>query len=226
MKKRILAFFAGITALALSLASCTAALAEQVYPDCTASAETSRLRIHIAGSAGTRSSISPDEDRINSVCVMAYREADGTLAAARSATSEKEIDMELTCGRYDIYITANMEGFQAPATEKEISSVCHAVESFAQMGEALPMCWKGKAELTPGKGTTVRAELSRLVSKTGLRIDLGSIKGLDIRSVRLCQGTPFCFIASFAFVLRRCKQRGHRAKPIPLVGRCLGAAVV
>ena len=31
---------------------------------------------------------------------------------------------------------------------------------------------------------------------------------------------PWGFIASFAFVLQR-----HRAKPIPLVGRCLGAAV-
>ena len=27
------------------------------------------------------------------------------------------------------------------------------------------------------------------------------------------------FVASFAFVLQRCEQRRHRAKPIPLVGR-------
>ena len=188
MKKRILTILAGMTALSLSLASCTDELADNTYPDEETSTESSRLRIHVPESRNTRSSINPDEDRISSICVMAYRKSDGILAAFQTGTGPEDIDMELTGGKYNIYITANMDGFQVPPEEKELPSVHYAIESFSQMEDVLPMCWKGEAELTPGKSTTILADLSRLVSKTGLKIDMGSIRGMDIRSVRLCQG--------------------------------------
>lgn len=188
MKKRILAALTAIATLSLSITACTEALAEQTDPDGMTSSGTSRLKLLVTGNAGVKSSISPDECKISSICVMAYRKADGMLAAVQDSTSPEEIEMELACGRYNIYITANMDGFQAPDNESDLPSECYAIESFTQLGEALPMCWKGEAELKPGENTTIRADLSRLVSKTGLKIDMGTIKGLDIKSVRLRQG--------------------------------------
>ena len=188
MKNRIQAVWAAMTFLCLSFNSCTAALAEQTYTDHITSSGKSLLRLHIHGGDDTRSSISPDEDKISSICVMAYREADGILAAVQHSTSKGDMEMELACGSYNIYMTANIEGFQPPAYESGLSSECISIDPFAQLGESLPMCWQGKAELKPGKTATVQADLSRLVSKTEIKIDMGSIKGLEIRSVRLCQG--------------------------------------
>ena len=188
MKKRILTVFAAISVLTLSFSSCTTALAEETYPDNGTSTDTSRLRLQIQGNDGTKSSISPDEDEIFTICVMAYREDDGILVAVQNGTSPEDIDMELAHGRYNIYITANMDGFNAPAKEKELPAAVYEVESLSKISKALPMCWKGKAELVSGQNTTIQARLSRLVSKTGLKIDMGTIKGLEIKSVRLCQG--------------------------------------
>lgn len=188
MKKRILTFLTDILALTLSFTSCICALPENTYPADGTPSATSRLRLYIPQGNDTRSSIDPDEDKIGSICVIAYRESDGSLAAVQNSSSAEYIDMELPCGIYNIYITANMDDFHIPEKEGELVTEYHSIGYFSQLKNALPMCWNGKAELKPGENTTIHANLSRLVSKTGLKIDMGTIKGLDIKSVRLCQG--------------------------------------
>jgi hypothetical protein len=86
---------------------------------------------------------------------MAYRQEDGKLSAMQTKDSASEIDLELTSGRYDIYVTANMGTFSAPASESDMEDASYTLKSFDDMDDALPMCWKGEAELKAGKNTTV-----------------------------------------------------------------------
>jgi len=188
MKKRMLVLLTAFTAMSLSVSSCSAALTEDLMQDGYMSTEKSRLRIRISENYGTRSSISPDESRIIDLCVMAYRVKDGRLAAVQMGKSAEDIDMELVSGEYNIYVTANMGVLNAPVEEAATAAITYTVRSFSLMNTSLPMCWKGKAELKPGEENIINAELSRLVSKIGFRIEPGVLKGLDIKSVRLCQG--------------------------------------
>jgi hypothetical protein len=188
MRKRMHVLLMALTALSLSAASCSAAFIEDARQEEDESSETSRLKIRISEYGGTRSTISPDENLISDLCVMAYGKEDGRLAAVQTGRSAEEIDIELRSGRYDVFVTANMGAFDAPADVNEIGSIPYTIKSFAQMNEALPMCWKGEADLKPGEDVTISAFLSRLVSRIGLRVETGALKGLDIKSARLCQG--------------------------------------
>lgn len=150
--------------------------------------ETARLNLRLAGTGGTRSSISPDENRIREICVMVYSMDNGKLVSMQTAGSTAEIDIDLTQGEYNIYVTANMGEFDAPVNESDISRACHVIDSFEGLGSGLPMSWSGHAALKAGTVTTVTADLERLVSKVGLDVEMGVLEGLEITSVRLRQG--------------------------------------
>ena len=180
MKKKRLSVPSVILALFAVLTSC-----EVVIQD---SEESTRLKLCITENGTTRSSVSPDEDLIKDICIMAYRQDDGSLAAMQTGKSAEDIDMELTGGTYNIYVTANMGTFDAPADEADIAQAYHRISSFSDMDDALPMCWKGTAELKAGRSTTVYANLSRLVSRIGFNVEMGVLEGLEITSARICQG--------------------------------------
>lgn len=187
MKKTKSAVSAAILAFSSIVASCYTILPE-MHDASQESTGTAMLNLRITGNGVTRSSISPDEDFIEDICVMAYSREDGRLASMQTGSSPEDIGLELKQGTYNIYVTANMGTFDAPADESEIGNALHAIDSFEDMGNALPMCWKGKAELQAGENSTVYASLSRLVSKVSFKVETGVLEGLEITSVRLCQG--------------------------------------
>ena len=185
MKKKDLSVTARLLAISAIITSCYSVLPEE--PDTPLQDScSSRLRLQITGN--TRSSISPDEYLAEDICMMAYREDDGRLAAIQTGKTAEDIDIELNSGTYSIYVTANMGAFDAPAEESEIGTASYPINSFAEFGDALPMCWKGKAEIKTGETTIVHATLSRLVSRISFKVETGILEGLEIASIRLCQG--------------------------------------
>ena len=187
MKKMKSSPLAALAALSVLLFSCTAILVEPEEDPSTAS-ETAMMRIRISKSGNVKSSISPDENIIENLCVMAYSQEDGRLAYMQTGRSAEEIEMEMRSGVYNIYVTANMGAFDAPTQEKDIQNASYSIESLSDIAGRLPMCWKGKTEIKAGTNTTVYASLSRLVSKVGFSIETGILDGLKITSVKVCQG--------------------------------------
>ena len=118
-----------MAALSFCLAACCNEIIEN--PESKSEDEpTSKMGLHILGSNDTRSSISPDENQINDICVMAYNGKDGMLACVQTARSADEIELELRAGTYNIYVTANMGKFDAPVKEQDISEAFHSIENI------------------------------------------------------------------------------------------------
>ncbi|MBQ3608109.1 MAG: DUF4906 domain-containing protein [Bacteroidales bacterium] len=186
MKKTRISVLAALSALSVTLWSCASGITGDMEPVQDTHA-VAKMNLRITGNGSTRSSISPDEGLIENICVMAYGQKDGMLADMQTGSSADEIEMELTSGTYNIYVTANMGTFNAPVKESEIKDAFHTITSFSELGKSIPMSWKGMAELKSGEKTTVYAELSRLVSKVGFNVEMGVLDGLDITSARLCQ---------------------------------------
>lgn len=186
MKKSKIPALAVLSAVFIALCSCTAEIIE-IIEQHPVPPVTSKMNLRITKNADTRSSISPDEGLIENICVMAYSQKDGRLTDIQTKGSAEEIELEMPCGTYNIYVTANMGTFNAPVKESEIKDAFHTITSFSELGKSIPMSWKGMAELKSGEKTTVYAELSRLVSKVGFNVKMGVLEGLDITSARLCQ---------------------------------------
>ena len=104
---------------------------------------------------------------------MAYSQKDGRLADIQTKGSAEEIELEMPSGTYNIYVTANMGTFDAPINEADIKQAFYSIGSVSHMGRALPMSWQGRTELKAGEKTTVYAQLSRLVSKVGFKVEMG-----------------------------------------------------
>ena len=188
MKKKKSAFLAALQACLAILSSCSAKILETNADDTSAS-EHSTLDIRILNNAKSKSSISPDENSIRDILVMAYRQEDGMLAATQEADDAESIEIQLPGGTYNIYVTANMKGFDVPVEEQHISNAYYRINSIAELDNTLPMCWKGSAELKTGKKTILNVSMSRLVSKIGFDIEKGVLQDLEIISVRLCQAS-------------------------------------
>ena len=187
MKKRKMRISAVLPAFLTVLTSCTAAHLE--YPETESHPPVqSTLDIRILHNNTSKSSISPDEDLIKDICIMAYRQDDGRLAAVHYGEDAENIEMEMSSGVYNLYMTANMGRFDAPADEGDIGQAYHKLSSLSEMKDALPMCWKGSAELKTGERTIVNAGMSRLTAKIEFNIESGVLDGLEIISVRTCQG--------------------------------------
>ena len=124
MKRSKIYAFATLMSSAI-LASCAVdLLPDDPHEDEGQQTETARLNLRLIRSASTKSSISPDEDAVNELCVIAYQQSDGRLTAVQTGKTAGDIDIELTEGDYNIYVTANMTGFEAPSDEKDMESAC------------------------------------------------------------------------------------------------------
>ena len=172
-------------------ASCSLPIIEDPHEQEQQQTETARLNLRLIKNTATKSSISPGEDKVNGICVMAYQKSDGKLISVQTDKSADGIDMELTKGDYNIYVVANMDGFEAPSDEKDMEAACYEIDSFSDMSKGLPMCWKGSATMKAGQVTTVSAQLSRLVSKVEFKVEMGVLEGLSITSVQLKQGAGY-----------------------------------
>ena len=188
MKRSKIYASASVVAALLLAASCSISIIEAPDDHEPQQTETARLNLRLIKNSATKSSISPGEDTVNEVCVMAYQKSDGRLMAEQTCKTADGIDMELAKGEYNIYVTANMDGFEAPSDERDMESACYEMDSYSDLSKGLPMCWKGSATMKAGEVTTVSAQLSRLVSKVEFKVEMGVLEGLDITSVRVRQG--------------------------------------
>lgn len=135
----------------------------------------------------TRSSLSADENSLNSLKILAY--ADGILDAEGYFTSREDISMRLVDGKvYDFYALANIGDMEAPLLESEVSEMVCPVPVSSGLSGAFPMAWSvAGREIKPG--SSVNIGLSRLVAKITLDVDCGDT-GLSVVSASLKQ-TPF-----------------------------------
>ena len=187
MKRSKFHLFASIISFAAITAACTAPFIEIPQESEEITEEKARLNLRLVQAMPEKSSISPDEVSVSEFQVMVYRKSDGKLITVHSGEKVEDITLEFSPDEYNLYITANMPGFEAPEEEENIESAGFRIESVSDIGKSLPMCWNGSVILKAGELTTVSAKLSRLVSKVGLQIDMGVLEGLDIVSVQLKQ---------------------------------------
>ena len=187
MKRSKTHLFASILSFALITAACTAPFIDNPQEPEDIPEDKARLNLRLLQKTPIKSSISPEETSVDGFQVMAYRKSDGKLITVYNGENVEDIILEFSPGEYNLYVTANMPGFEAPTEEADIESACYVIRSVSNMENSLPMCWNGSVSLKAGETTTVSAQLSRLVSKVGLQIDMGVLEGLDIVSVQMKQ---------------------------------------
>lgn len=172
-------------ALILLTAACEIKIIQD-SPDEETSDGYSTVRISFSEPGNTRSSISPDESKIEFIKVLAYM--DGQLVTCAKADGNEDIELELRQGVYNIYALANMHGYATPVHESEIIESTYRINSIEDIADTIPMCGSGEITLHAGDNEEMDIVLERLVSKILLSVNTGVLEGLEITSVRLCQG--------------------------------------
>ena len=164
--------------------------------------ETAVLHIHTGTAGITRSSISPDRNLIEDICIMIFDSQSGTLSFKKEYDSKEKISIILKEGEYDIYATANMPTSAYVEDEDEIEEMSYNFSNMEDIGKAFPMCWNGSIKLESGKKEDRHIDFEPLMAKIGIRIEGELLDGLSIKSLRLCQG---------AVTLRPFNKGGSRA---------------
>lgn len=139
-------------------------------------------------SSATRSSISPEENRILDLNVYAFK--DGVLADEAYVSEDNIASLCLAKGySYNIYAVANMDCRPADVDERRfLEEFSYSIESLSEISDVMPMfCHYGRLRVTGGS-PLIQLNMERLVSKLTLLIDKEALlEGLQVRSVRLCQ---------------------------------------
>ena len=136
----------------------------------------------------SKSSVVPNENDIENINVYVFR--NGVLVAEAYAETSSGLRLELLTGcSYDIYAVANMGRCSAPADEDGfVSGLEFSISDVSDLQGPVPMaCFNANVHV--GRTSQiVRLEMERLVAKLMLSIEKSALlKGLQIRSVRLCQ---------------------------------------
>ena len=151
-------------------------------------AEKVYVRFCAESSAITRSSIDPDENRIEDLNVYAFR--DGVLEDAAFVSGDNVMTLNLYAGySYNIYAAANMGHLEACVDEGEfIENFSFYIAELSDLAEVFPMFCCYRDMYIGGGSPTISLDMERLVSKLSLSIDKAALlEGLQVSSVRLCQ---------------------------------------
>lgn len=142
----------------------------------------------------TRSSINLDEDAVNDINIICYR--DGAFETSRFAESGDGLEILLDEGEYVIYAIANLGmEFSAPSSEDGMKAWRYAVKSSSEIGpETLSTASRKISVRSPGEDVVM--DLTRVITKCGFRFIASELPGMKVTSARLCQAaldvTPFC----------------------------------
>lgn len=149
--------------------------------------DTARISLKIATANQTRSSVSPQEETVSDLCVLAYRA--GVLEESFYFGSvSKGISIELTKGaKYSLYAVANMGELDSPPVDEDnLAQDLKCSFNISDLSSDLPMSWYQR-DITISDDRSITIYLERLVSKVWFSLDSSLLGGLTVTSVRLCQ---------------------------------------
>ena len=175
--------------LGLILSGCTMEI-EPVIPDQETGTETGSegtIRFNICMDAQTKSSISIDEEQLDNVNIYAF--CDGLLYANVYSTTPQTVSMKLKKGTtYNLYAVANMGALDAAVQEEDfINNFSLKVGAISELDGHNPLAWSHQGfRLTDGENR-ISMVMQRLLSKIHFRLDRGTLRGLEVKSVKLCQ---------------------------------------
>lgn len=193
-----------ITLMAASLAAITScALHEMDLPAGGKDGEET-VKVQVVPSArgtdgpGTKSAVSAGESAVKDINIFFYR--DGLLAASEYITTPSVVTFLLARGvQYNVYAVANVGRLDPVDKEADFRNIRVDVleEGFVGTlnGGGMPMAWSREGYTPTESLAQLPVSLVRLVSKIRFRIDTEALAGLEVTSVRLCNGagavTPF-----------------------------------
>ena len=154
--------------------------------------------------AVSRSSIAPDESRINDFNIYVYER--GVLANSLYMEDCTDVAVVLNAGMtYNIYILANVGRVEPFLKEEDfMENYTFSITGLSEIGEYLPFAGSLKDVYVDRSGQRFSIILERLVSKVVFSVDKSALVGLEVTSVRLCQSAmsvdPFCEGGSSALV--------------------------
>lgn len=174
----------------------SAALMLLLPSGCIPSEHTGEVGVNIsfAPSALTKGRIDPGDDQVGFMSIFVYK--DGRLYQD-IRTPGVEADLVLEEGKtYGIYALANIETVSPPVFESDLDTLRFRMDAIDDLADGLPMAFFGPGALTAREGMHVKYNLTRLVSKWTLSMDLSKLHSVFIiESVRLRQAaldvTPF-----------------------------------
>lgn len=180
MKKHCLSILsAAITAL--MYISCGKTAFDTSYP------ESAGIRMTVRMPPPVRSSISTDSDYVGDLFIHIFRAGDGRPVKCIKADVSDEVKLILEEGTYHIYAVANAGEQRELQREEDIRKMAISTR-MEDLSKGLPMCWEGTVEVSHGRCTEVEIGLERLTATVRFTLDTELPEGLDIISIRLCQG--------------------------------------
>lgn len=134
-----------------------------------------------------RSSINIDTDHIDDLFIYIFGAEDGKPVKCIKADVSDEIRFILEEGTYHIYAVANGGEKREIQREEDIRKMAISTRP-EDLSKGIPMCWEGVAKVSQGRYTEVEISLEKLVATVRFTLDMGLPEGLEIISMRLCQG--------------------------------------
>ncbi|MGM9742714.1 MAG: hypothetical protein ACI3ZC_06610 [Candidatus Cryptobacteroides sp.] len=133
----------------------------------------------------TRSSIDLDEDAVNDINIICYR--DGLLDCNLFSDGGETVEMLLDEDQYEVYAIANLgTEFPAPETEIGMKEWRYSVSSSSELGPSTLFTASKKISVSV-PGTHEVMDLTRLITKCGFRFDASALPGMKVTSARICQ---------------------------------------
>lgn len=149
-----------------------------------------QLNIGCAVPVKTKSSIPFNESTLSNVNIYAFR--DGKLYASLYSETPSAVTLKLAKGcRYDLYALGNV-GHKPVNTINESEFKMNmgiTVNSISEFSNQIPLSWSMKDYVfNPSSSTGVlEVSMRKMVAKINFALNKGSLRGLDITSVKLCQ---------------------------------------
>ena len=155
--------------------------------DIEISGEEATIRFNINQNTYTKSSISIDEGQLSNVNIFAY--CNGLLYSNVYSTTPNTVSMKLKKGTsYNLYAVANMGAMDAMAKEEDfIRNFAINLNSISDMNGKNPLSWSYEGYKLSSSSGEINMAMDRLYSKVNFTLDKGTLRGLEIKSVKLCQ---------------------------------------
>ncbi len=189
MKKKLLT---PLLILGMVFTGCMNAI-EPVHPEgrnpeeTEQSADEATIRFNINQDTYTRSSITINEGELSDVNIYAFR--DGLLYSSVYSTTPNTVSMKLKKGTsYNLYAVANMGAMDAMAKEEDfIRNFAVKLTSIKDLDGRNPLAWSYSGYSLSDSTGEISMAMDRIYSKINFTLDKGTLRGLEVKSVRLCQ---------------------------------------
>ena len=150
-------------------------------------AESVRVSFDFKSADLTRSSIFPDEDKVNDFNVFVY--CRGILVCNEFSQNLAPVSFDMDAGKsYNVYALGNVGYVEPFLYEDDLrNKYVYSISEVADMERALPMAGSLADVMVQRSGQRFSIRMERLVSKVRLSVDKSALGDLSINSARLCQ---------------------------------------